>query len=200
MKTYPNRKPNRLREYDYASNGVYFITICTKDRQHLLSSIVGAATCRPQSSNAPVGAATCRPQSSNAPVGAATCRPNDSGYMTEHGEPIPCRIVLSESGMIVDAAIRELSTHYRNVNVDRYVVMPNHVHILLRIGETDGRQPAAPTMIGSLKRHVSIAIGSPIWQKGFYDHVIRGEEDYLLHCRYIDENPWKWLLGKDEYA
>jgi REP element-mobilizing transposase RayT len=172
MKTYPNRKPNRLREYDYASNGVYFITICTKDRQHLLSSIVGAAT----------------------------CRPNDSGYMTEHGEPIPCRIVLSESGMIVDAAIRELSTHYRNVNVDRYVVMPNHVHILLRIGETDGRQVAAPTMIGSLKRHVSIAIGSPIWQKGFYDHVIRGEEDYLLHCRYIDENPWKWLLGKDEYA
>ena len=135
MKTLPNRKPNRLREFDYASNGVYFITICTKDRRHMLSRIVGAAT----------------------------CRPNDSGYMTEHGEPIPCRIVLSESGMIVDAAIRELSTHYRNVNVDRYVVMPNHVHILLRIGETDGRQVAAPTMIGSLKRHVSIAIGSPIW-------------------------------------
>lgn len=39
MNAFPNRKPNRLREYDYASNGVYFITICTKDRQHLLSPL-----------------------------------------------------------------------------------------------------------------------------------------------------------------
>ena len=38
-----------------------------------------------------------------------------------------------------------------------------------------------------------------LWQRGYYDHVIRHEEDYCLHLQYIEENPKKWLLGKDEY-
>ncbi|MBQ9044685.1 MAG: transposase [Oscillospiraceae bacterium] len=156
MNLYPNRKSNRLEEYDYASNGAYFITICTRDHRHLLSRVDG----------------------------------------TEDA----ANVLLSEWGQVVDAAIREIPTHYENVTVDRYVVMPNHVHLLLRIGETNGRMVSAPTVVGSLKRFVSKSIGAPIWQKGFYDHVIRGEDDYLLTCRYIDENPQKWLLGKDEYA
>ncbi len=41
--------------------------------------------------------------------------------------------------------------------------------------------------------------GKPVWQKGFHDHVIRDDRDFLLHLQYIDENPAKWLLGKDEY-
>ncbi len=50
-----------------------------------------------------------------------------------------------------------------------------------------------------MKRYVSRKLGKPIWQKGFYDHVIRSESDYLAHWSYIDENPVKWVMGKDEY-
>jgi len=58
---------------------------------------------------------------------------------------------------------------------------------------------SAPTVIGSMKRYASKEIGYSIWQKGFYDHIIRNEHDYTEHLQYIDQNPTKWLLGKDEY-
>ena len=58
---------------------------------------------------------------------------------------------------------------------------------------------SAPTVVGSMKRYVSKVHGASIWQKGFYDHVIRSEADYLAHLLYIDENPVKWIMGKDEY-
>ena len=41
--------------------------------------------------------------------------------------------------------------------------------------------------------------GIEIWQRGYFDHIIRNEEDYLNHLQYIEENPMKWLMGKDEY-
>ncbi len=53
--------------------------------------------------------------------------------------------------------------------------------------------------IGTFKRFCNKQIGASIWQTGFYDHIIRGEQDYLQHLQYIDENPRKWLIGKDEY-
>ena len=77
--------------------------------------------------------------------------------------------------------------------------MPNHIHMIISINAFDGRMVSAPTIIGSLKRYVSKKIGNSIWQKSFYDHIIRDEEDYMLHVQYIDENPKKWLMGKDEY-
>ncbi len=58
---------------------------------------------------------------------------------------------------------------------------------------------SAPTVIGIMKRYASKEIGYSIWQKGFYDHIIRNEQDYTEHLQYIDQNPTKWLLGKDEY-
>jgi len=54
------------------------------------------------------------------------------------------------------------------------------------------------TVIGSLKRYVSQKT-TPIRQKGFHDCVIRNEEDFLTRWQYIDGNPKKWLMGKDEY-
>ena len=53
--------------------------------------------------------------------------------------------------------------------------------------------------IGTLKRFCNQQIGANIWQTGFHDHIIRNEEDYLHHLQYIEENPRKWLIGKDEY-
>ena len=109
------------------------------------------------------------------------------------------RTRLSKYGVVVDKAINDIENHYDNIIVDNYVIMPNHIHIILIIRNQGGRMVSAPTVIGSLKRYVSKQIGEHIWQKGFYDHIIRNEEDYLYHIQYIDENPKKWLLGKDEY-
>ena len=153
--TLPQRKPNRLKAYDYASAGLYFITICTRNHRQILCRIIDAAE------------------------GAA--------------------IELTECGQIVEQTIRAIPEHYTGVSVSRYVIMPNHVHMLLDLHAEDGRMVSAPTVIGSMKRHVSRSVGTAVWQKGFYDHVIRTEADHLLHLQYIEENPRKWIIGKDEY-
>ncbi|MBR3150333.1 MAG: HD domain-containing protein, partial [Eubacterium sp.] len=140
----PNRKQNRLKNYDYATNGVYFITICTKDKECILSKIVSENN-----------------------VGADTIRPSSIKY--------------SKIGAIVDSAINQINSHYDSVFVDKYVIMPNHVHLMLCISNNSGRMVSAPTVVGSLKRYVSQQIGKSIWQKSFYDHIIRNEDDYYLH-------------------
>ena len=73
--------------------------------------------------------------------------------------------------------------------------MPDHVHILLRISPTttSGVSVGLSTVIASLKRWVSRHVGSPIWQKSYYDHVIRGQRDYNEIWQYIEENPLKYL-------
>ncbi len=75
--------------------------------------------------------------------------------------------------------------------------MPNHVHLILTITVDEcGRMISAPTVsnvVGSMKRWVSKELGVSIWQKSFFDRVIRGEKDYLEIWQYIDENPLKWV-------
>ena len=158
-----DRKDNRLKNYDYSQNGAYFITICVKDMECILSKISENKTNN---------------------VGADTIRPR-----------------LTKYGVIVDNAINSIESHYDTIIVDRYVIMPNHIHLMIRINNNKniGRMVSAPTVIGSLKRFVSKEIGFSIWQKSYYDHIIRNDEDYINHLQYIDENPKKWLIGKDEY-
>ena len=122
-----------------------------------------------------------------AAVGAAISRPPD-----EHR--LPC--ALSGYGRIVDQAICNLPEHYPHIQVDQYVVMPNHIHLLLSVSETEsGRLIAAPTLstvIGQMKRWASKEAGIPLWQKSFHEHVIRDREDYLAVWNYIYGNPAKW--------
>lgn len=152
---FPKRKPNRLQGYDYAANGGYFITICTKDRQNLFWDDVGAAISRPQ----------------DAPA-------------------------LSPHGVIVNRAVLAISQHYPRIEVLKYCIMPNHVHlILLLCAEENGRLIAAPTIstvIGQMKRIVSKEAGASLWQKSFHDRIIRNEMEYQKIWNYIDTNPMKW--------
>ena len=81
--------------------------------------------------------------------------------------------------------------------------MPDHVHLILsfrHIGP-DGRQIAAPTplskVIQQMKRIASKQAGVPLWQKGFYDHVIRNDVDLANDRQYILNNPLKWIEDKD---
>ena len=74
--------------------------------------------------------------------------------------------------------------------------MPDHIHLLLRIRADEfGRPMVAPTMsrlVKQMKGYITKQIGVSIWQKLFYDHVIRNREDYEEHIKYIYENPLKW--------
>lgn len=108
----------------------------------------------------------------------------------------PSTPLLSQYGAIIDASIRDISLHYPAISVDHYVIMPNHIHLLLQINATaDGRPMVAPTIstvIQQFKGVVTKEIGKSIWQKLYHDHVIRGEADYLKIWEYIDNNPIKW--------
>lgn len=108
----------------------------------------------------------------------------------------PQDVVLSTYGKIVENAIHGISRCYPSVIVEHYVVMPNHIHLLLRIeSDEDGRPMAAPTVstvIQQMKGYVTKQIGRPIWQKLFHDHVIRNEKGYQMIWNYIEENPMRW--------
>ncbi len=143
MTNLPNRKPNRLKGYDYAGNGTYFITICTRDRKCILSRI---------------------------PVGNAALS-------------VP-KIELTAIGKIVEEHLRLIP------GIDKYVIMPNHIHLIVIKSKT-GKNISED--IRALKSVVSRAVGRPIWQKSFYDHIIRDEEDYLTKAEYIENNPSKWI-------
>lgn len=108
---------------------------------------------------------------------------------------------LTDLGQMVDRLILDIPNHYPNVTVDKHIVMPNHIHLILRL-EENGRMISAPTkststIIGQMKRISSKLAGRPLWQKGYYDHIIRNEPDYLRIWQYIDTNPAKWT--EDEY-
>lgn len=100
-------------------------------------------------------------------VGADSIRPNETSH-------------LSKYGLAIDSAIRDISKHYPNVLVNKYIIMPNHIHIILLLGVDSGRILSAPTkvvsiIIGQMKRYVSKQIGFSLWQKTYHDHVIRDE-------------------------
>ena len=108
----------------------------------------------------------------------------------------PEDIPLSEYGSLVCQCICDIPTHYPMISVDHYAVMPNHVHLLLHVQTTqDGRLIEAPTIstvVNQTKGILSKRIGFPVWQKGFYDHVVRGREDFQQIWNYIEGNPYKW--------
>ena len=108
----------------------------------------------------------------------------------------PSTVPLTHLGMIVRQSIEEIPKHYPAVAVDHYVIMPNHIHLLLQIQTgSDGRSVIAPTIstvIRLTKGAVSRQAGFPVWQKSFYDHVVRSEQDYLDIWNYIDGNPSRW--------
>lgn len=106
------------------------------------------------------------------------------------------RPVLSKYGKAVSEELLHLSVAYLKVRLGKVVVMPNHVHMILVIepGE-NGPAQLAPTVshiVQRFKGAVTKRVGVSLWQKGFYDHIIRDEPGYLRIWNYIDTNPAKW--------
>ena len=172
----PNRKPLRLFKYNYSSPGAYFVTFCTHNRLQILST-----------------------------VGAIHESP-----VQRHKKPT---VLLTSFGHYVEALITDLPEHL-NVSVPHYIIMPDHVHVIFEIVENEKlramRFEAAEyrsiisKAVGYIKMNSSKLIKNKtpetkIWQRGFYDHVIRNETDYREVVDYIYNNPLKWLYEHNIY-
>ena len=109
-------------------------------------------------------------------------------------------VSLTDLGIVVKQSIDEIPEHYPAITVDNYVIMPNHIHLLLQINaDIDGRPVAAPTIstvVNQMKGVISKRAGFSVWQKGFYDHVIRNDNDYRDIWKYIEGNPGNWTEDK----
>jgi len=161
------RKYIRLANYDYSSNGMYFITICAQNRIHYFSEIT-----------------------------------EDPRYVGEAALGLP-NVRLTDIGKIVKNNIIKINDIYNYVSVEKYVIMPDHIHMILFISdyetENGGRPGAAsPTksvnqIINGLKTISTKQIGFSVWQRSFHDHIIRNEREFLEICNYIDNNPMNWV-------
>jgi len=163
------RKNIRLKDYDYSQEGYYFITICTKNKKEILGKIVGANCVRPKTPDDPV-------------------RPKNN-YPT---------IILTKIGKIVENEMNKISKIYNNILIDEYIIMPNHIHVIIEI--ENGRTQFAPTISQIIKQYkgsITKQIKNNIWQKSFYEHIIRNEKEYLNIKQYIINNPYNWK--KDKY-
>ena len=109
---------------------------------------------------------------------------------------------LNEFGEIAEMELLNIPTHFDCIRIDKYVIMPDHIHGIIIIGYNDESERSRPfptlsTIIGLYKSGVSKRIHEIkpniiIWQKSFNDRIIRNEQGYLEVCKYINENPLKW--------
>jgi REP element-mobilizing transposase RayT len=164
-----NRRSIRLPGYDYAQAGAYFITICSYDRLELFGEII-------------------------------------DGTMR-----------LSEFGSVVKSAWDDLPSHYSHVITDAIIIMPNHIHgIVVLVGaglkpaptkaiESMGpKKHALPEIIRGLKTFSSRRInerrhtlGIPVWQRGYFEHVIRDDGSINRIREYIAQNPMHWDIDRE---
>ena len=171
----PNRKSIRLKNYDYSSNGYYFVTICTQNREKLFGEIVGA---------------TLRG------------RPNN-----------PDKIIVKW--------LLESENKFKDIKIDEYIVMPNHIHFIIKrtgdhIGSTGDHIGSTGDHIGSPLRDIIgwfktmttneyiagvkdgrfMPFKGRLWQRNYYEHIIRNYDDYINIAEYIQNNPLKWEEDK----
>lgn len=108
---------------------------------------------------------------------------------------------LSDYGELIEQQIESMNQIYQDVSIAKYIVMPNHIHLIIEIYEkNDGSSRTStpthaeiPRLISTLKRFVNKKIGWNIWQRSFHDHIIRNEREYQQIWEYIDTNPQSWL-------
>ena len=110
--------------------------------------------------------------------------------------------ILTYYGEIADKYIRQMNDYYDQNSVEKYVIMPNHIHMIITISEDEKpiwssgtptpTNSLIPQFVSTFKRYCNREYPIPIWQRSFHDHIIRGEKDYLKIWEYIDTNVLKW--------
>ena len=107
----------------------------------------------------------------------------------------PAYAELTAWGKCVEHAILRIPECYPDVRLEKYVIMPNHIHLLLMIDTLHGRPRVAPTISRIVQQTKGLAtrlIGHNIFQKSFHDHIIRDDAHYRMIWQYIDTNPARW--------
>ena len=172
-----NRKSIRLKNYDYSQEGLYFITICTKNRENLFGEIVGTGFSRPV---------------------------DNLIVNTKENE-----IILNKIGMVIKEEYINLKNKYKNIKCHEYVIMPNHFHCLIEIinQQEGGKTPPLPEIIGYFKFQTTKKYNEmleiknerflSLWQRNYYENIIRNEKRYLQVIEYIENNALKWV--EDRY-
>ena len=164
------RRSIRLPHYDYAQNGAYFVTVCTHKFQCMFGQIVDA------------------------------------------------QMELNKYGKIVTEYWNEIPRHFPHVELDAFVVMPNHMHGIIvihnRVGATHGSplqaNGPAPGSIGAViaqfkqavtrrVRQHSQLLHRIVWQRNYYEHVIRSESKFNQIREYIRNNPMNWGLDENNH-
>lgn len=167
---FPDRKRLRLKNFDYGSNNFYFVTICVKNKEPLLSNIL---------------------------VG------DDAHIVPRKGQVFPKRIVLKPYGKIAEKHILRINTMYQNAYIEKYIIMPNHIHMLVFIDRYDNvkknddgtMRASSPTdlstVVRTFKTMVTREIGQSIWQRSFYDEIIKNETHFQNAWNYVAFNALK---------
>ena len=111
-------------------------------------------------------------------------------------------IQLYSFGLYIQEALEYLQNNNPNIMIHNWVIMPNHVHILLSLRREGSASSSAanakiPKFVSSLKRCTNKMAGIKLWQTSYYDHIIRDDEDFLRRWQYIDRNPSAW--NEDDY-
>ena len=126
------------------------------------------------------------------------CAKDRACLFGERGRPMAAPT--TRMGQLVVAGLGHIPVAYPYIHVERFCIMPNHIHVILcfgPVGAAIGRPPSLSQVINQLKGYVSKQAGYSVWQRGYYEHVIRSEREFLEISRYIEENPLKW--DQDEY-
>lgn len=156
----PQRKQNRLENYDYGQIGCYFVTLCTLNRQRLFEiDSVGNDLC----------------------------------------------VVPPLQNQIIHKWLGETENKFQNIKIEKYVIMPDHIHLLIHIAERHAGRSLQDAIrffkamttneyIRLVKEKRLPLFDKKLWQKSYYDHIIRNQADYDEVWQYIENNPAKWKL------
>ena len=180
----PKRKSHRLNNYDYGSYGYYYVTICTYNKEKLLSSIVGS----------------------------------DALVAPKHCENRQLFVKPTALGEKINECWQNIEKLNDNVFIDKYVLMPNHIHGIIIIQNTNesaiqnqkygfeiAERRGRRSLQGLIKDFKSVTTryyknnygkNHSLWQASFFDEVIKSEKHYLSILNYIEINPLKWALDK----
>lgn len=108
-------------------------------------------------------------------------------------------VVLSPAGEAVLAAWQTLPSRIRGMSIDEFVVMPDHVHGILWL--TEAGSVSLPRVVRAFKSIAAIQVnavlggpGSRVWQRSYYERVIRNERELNAARRYIENNPLAWSI------
>jgi REP element-mobilizing transposase RayT len=123
---------------------------------------------------------------------------------------IESKVVLTKYGKIVDEILNNLPKYY-NIELDYYIIMPDHIHLIIIIDKyLDKSNPefkriiTLSDVVGKFKSYITKKIREMLnnkvrfeWQKSFYDRIIRNEKELYLIRKYIEDNPLRWEIEKN---